>query len=167
MNSKSIFSTLLLYAAFTLGAFGISRTELALSERNYSMAKSESTSLASAAVMAWEHSERNGRSLRLSRSADDLRDYNMDNCVSSVFVADGYKATFYYNREYGGNCWLVVVGPYELERLYEIPQICQNKDWNDTISSVKISAKDDDEESGYYHGGEYKTPSKPDPDPGK
>lgn len=101
--------------------------------------------LSSPAAKMYQHSYCHGQALGFDSNVPGLKGYGFDNITSSIKVAAGYKVTFYYDSNFEGRCALVVVGPYTLSSLESIRQLCQNQDWNDTISSIKIEVAGGDE----------------------
>ena len=79
-------------------------------------------------VRVYEHSDGKGRHIGLNYYIDDLRDYNLNDKVSSVCIRSGHTATLYEHINYGGK--RLVLGPGGNHNLTGW--------WNDRISSIKV-----------------------------
>ena len=96
-----------------------------------------------------------GKSARLTESIADLSDfkgecahedsnqysptliYNWEDCISSIRIAPGWRATLYRNRDYRGDS-LEVTG--DVPNLQLVPGGCDHDGLNDCISSIKLFA---------------------------
>lgn len=121
--------------------------------RRYKERKEETRGVA---AVAYAHDNLRGKSFRIDGNYLYIGG-RINDQITSIDVPQGYKVTLFYNSDYDGSCCLIIVGPYTINNLKNITQRCQNKSWNDTISSVKFSATN--ERAGYYQLGSTTTRS--------
>ena len=98
-------------------------------------------------VTIYEHANFMGASALLTRDVSDLRDYSgpcehssntygdWNDCVSSVKVAPGWRATIYRDDDFhGGSLELTADAP----NLQLVPGDCPHDGFNDCITSVRV-----------------------------
>jgi hypothetical protein len=102
----------------------------------------------------YEHANYLGTSALLTRSSGDLSDfsgpcehtesggstgstttYDWQDCVSSVRIAPGWRATLYRDRDYKGQSVEVTA---DLPNLQLVPGSCDHDGLNDCVSSIKL-----------------------------
>jgi hypothetical protein len=102
-----------------------------------------------AGIILYEHANFLGNSAHLTGDVHDLRDFrgpcfegddassrNWSDCVSSVRVAPGWRATLYRDANYDDDALAIIedVANLELVRGYD----CDHGGMNDCISSVRV-----------------------------
>lgn len=113
-------------------------------------------------ITIYEHANFQGRSAHITADIDNFEDYNgpcehtstetvgsgggtytsyhynWGDCVSSVKVAPGWRATIYRDDSFKGQSFEVTV---DVPDLTNVPGSCSKGGLNDCISSVRVSAK--------------------------
>jgi hypothetical protein len=102
-------------------------------------------------IAIYEHANFQGRSSHVLRDITDLRDVdgpceqetsdeyttytNWDNCISSIRVAPGWRATVYRDTGFDGQSLDVT---QDVPNLQLVPGSCSHDGLNDCISSIRV-----------------------------
>ncbi len=138
MTALSRASGLVTASALAALAHGCSYTELPMAPTTLT-----------AGVILYEHANFLGNSAHLTADTPDLRDFrgpcfegddassrNWNDCVSSVRVAPGWRATLYRNPDYRDDALEITGDVANLQLVRE--HDCDHDGLNDCVSSVRV-----------------------------